>query len=585
MAYILSRLCVAFLLTLLAGTRCVHAQPAPSVVLPDTGDAVATWPATTVLIEHAGQPILIAEALRRRHDFQSPTVPEGNFGQQATAVWLRIPVVQQSAVTRWILEVDYPPLNRIDVFQVQGNAVIRHVLMGNTVPSDRRPLQTRAHAVAIDIPPGTAQELYLRVQSNSAVVVPVRLHQANAFVARESGRLLVLGLIFGVALMLFVSSLVNGLSLRDSLFAYYALMIASVAVFFVSYTGLGHQFLWSVQDGALAKLSPWAVLLAMAGASLFAQDALELARTNPVLARLMQIVAAAGVLAILASAADVLDYEQTSMAASVLGPMPLVLASYESVSRALRGDGVATYLAIGWGSYTVGAISLAALIHGWAAADVWTVHLFQAASVVEMFAWMRVLAIRIEVLRKDAERSLAERGALESLAFTDALTGLPNRRGLALALEAALPGARPDRAVVVYMIDLDGFKTVNDRLGHNAGDALLAQVAQRVQHALRASDTIARQGGDEFVVVAEGVADEAAASALASKMIATAHEPFLISGSECRVGLTVGYVMAPQDADTPQELLSAADAAMYQGKRLGGGCAQRAKRRSRLLSE
>lgn len=572
-------MCVVLLLTLLAGSCCVHARPAPAVVLTDTGDAVATWSATTVLIEESGQPIRIEEALRRRQEFQAPTVPEGNFGQQATAVWLRIPVVQQSAVTRWIFEVDYPPLNRIEVFQVQGDSVIGHVLMGNAVPSDRRPLQTRAHAVALDFPRGSAQELYVRVQSHSAVVVPVRLHQANEFVARESGRLLVLGLIFGVALMLFVSSLVNGLSLRDSLFAYYALMIASVAVFFISYTGLGHQFLWSVQDGALAKLSPWAVLLAMAGASLFAQDALELPRTNPLLARLMQIVAAAGVLAILASAADVLDYERTSMAASVLGPMPLVLASYESVSRALRGDGVAIYLAIGWGSYTVGAIALAALIHGWAAADVWIVHLFQAASVVEMFAWMRVLAIRIQVLRKDAERSLAERAALESLAFTDALTGLPNRRGLALALEAVLPRARPGSALVVYMIDLDGFKTVNDRLGHSAGDLLLAQVAQRVRRVLRTSDVIARQGGDEFVVVAEGVADEAAASALASKMIATAQEPFLVSGAECRVGLTIGYVMAPQDATAPQELLSAADAAMYQGKRLGGGRAQRAARR------
>lgn len=158
---------------------------------------------------------------------------------------------------------------------------------------------------------------------------------------------------------------------------------------------------------------------------------------------------------------------------------------------------------------------------------------------------------------------------MHSLAQSDPLTGLPNRRGLEAVLARSLAQAGPQRVAAVYLLDLDGFKQVNDRLGHDAGDALLVAVARRLRTCVRASDTVARLGGDEFVVVAEGLAGEDDAAALGRKLLEATDAPFDVAGAACHVGLTIGYALAPVDGGDGAVLLKAADAAMYAGKQAG----------------
>ena len=233
------------------------------------------------------------------------------------------------------------------------------------------------------------------------------------------------------------------------------------------------------------------------------------------------------------------------------------------------------YMTIGWGAYTVGALSMASILRGLVPVTFLVQQVFQFASVVEMFAWMRVLSLRIEMVQREAERATAEKTALLSLVHTDPLTGLPNRRGLSAALEQAVPLAHADNAVAVYLLDLDGFKAVNDRLGHDAGDDLLVQVAARVRGVLRASDVVARLGGDEFVVMSPGVSGEDAAMMLGQKLLAAVRQPFVVADQICGVGLTVGYAIAPHDGTDPRDLLRRADAAMYAGKQGGRNCVRR----------
>ena len=446
--------------------------------------------------------------------------------------------------------------------------------MGSSLRADDRPMRSRSHAVALELPAGS-HEIYLRVESTTAIVVPIRLHKADGFVGYESGRLLLQGLMFGFTITLLVTSVVNGVSLRDKVFAQYALMLVGVSMFFLSFSGLGHQFLWQDQSGMLSKTSPWGALLALTGASLFVVGALDMPRRSPWLARGLNAVAAAGATAFVASLLDLLDYPQTALAATVLGPIPIILALYESVRQARQGSRIARFMVLGWGAYTVGALAMAAMLRGFLPVDFLTQHLFQFSSLIEMFAWMRVLAIRIEDIRRDAERIAAEKSALVSLAHTDALTGLPNRRGLAEALEAALPGARAESPLALYLLDLDGFKAVNDRLGHDAGDELLVQVAKRLRAVLRGSDLVARLGGDEFVVMLPGVASEANAMTVGQKMLDAFKEPFVVAGQSCRVGLTIGFALAPNDGQDAAHLLRRADAAMYAGKQGGRQCIRR----------
>jgi diguanylate cyclase (GGDEF)-like protein len=156
-------------------------------------------------------------------------------------------------------------------------------------------------------------------------------------------------------------------------------------------------------------------------------------------------------------------------------------------------------------------------------------------------------------------------------AHHDSLTGLPNRMVAEDRLEQAL--ARADRArkqFAVFCIDLDGFKAINDELGHDAGDEILRCVGMRLQKNLRHSDTLARVGGDEFVVLIEDCPGAAAAQAVAQSLITSLQQPFLLSERQLRVSASIGVAMYPADANNATQLRRNADLAMYCAKSLGG---------------
>jgi diguanylate cyclase (GGDEF)-like protein len=122
----------------------------------------------------------------------------------------------------------------------------------------------------------------------------------------------------------------------------------------------------------------------------------------------------------------------------------------------------------------------------------------------------------------------------------------------------------------VIFIDLDGFKAVNDTMGHAAGDELLRQIAARLQGSLRESDLLGRLGGDEFIVVAEALQDGPRnALELTGKLLAQMKRPFAVAGRDVDAGFSAGIALFPDDGDTPEALIAHADAAMYRAKQQG----------------
>ncbi len=161
---------------------------------------------------------------------------------------------------------------------------------------------------------------------------------------------------------------------------------------------------------------------------------------------------------------------------------------------------------------------------------------------------------------------------LAKLARYDALTGLPNRHLLNDRLEQAMTHAkRSGRMIAVTFVDLDRFKIVNDTLGHDAGDALLKEVARRLHSCLREGDTVARQGGDEFVVVLSDLARAEDATLVAQKMLDALAPAVRISGQDVMPGASMGIALFPQDGETLQTLMMNADKAMYSAKHAGRG--------------
>lgn len=161
----------------------------------------------------------------------------------------------------------------------------------------------------------------------------------------------------------------------------------------------------------------------------------------------------------------------------------------------------------------------------------------------------------------------ASEGRMRHLAMHDALTDLPNRTLLNERLDQAILLARRDKTrLALLYFDLDKFKPVNDRLGHEVGDLLLKAVARRVVGAVRESDTVARIGGDEFVVLLPALAQESDALVVAEKIRAALDQPFEVAGNRLEVSASIGLVVYPEHGSDGQTLTRNADAAMYQAK-------------------
>lgn len=197
--------------------------------------------------------------------------------------------------------------------------------------------------------------------------------------------------------------------------------------------------------------------------------------------------------------------------------------------------------------------------------------LLEAIALTVLLAFC-ILAFVIRRLREqalDAERQAEVDAEIEELrdqAFRDVLTDLPNRRAVIGRLKAI--DLSDGRSRAFFMMDLNGFKRVNDQYGHAAGDCVLRVIADRFKRVSRPSDLLGRLGGDEFAVLADDV-DEAGAAALGSRYLDALRNDVWVDGIGHRVGVAIGVVLVPRDCRRAEDVLANADAAMYRAKTFG----------------
>lgn len=566
--------CLLVALCLLQGSFPTHAR-ATALELRDDLLSIEAWPAVTVLPDPSGT-LLVSDVLAELARFQTPPGTSGTLGVRAEPVWVRIPVtVPVASNGLWVLDIDYPVLQRIEVYLVADGHVTQQATLGSLQPYTQRPLRSRTHALPLTMLPGHAYDLLLRVETRGAMVLPITLNKPTTWHSKALNEQMLQGILTGLALCLLIYSLAQWLNLRDILFIQYALLITGSLLFSLHLFGLGTQYLWRDMPWVELHAASLAALTATCGSFLFISQALAGDRPRSRLLRSMRGGAVLCVVLAALYALDLLSTRAVTGIVSILGLVPALMGIPGAVRRARLGDPVGSTLLLAWMVYFLATATVIGVIQGWVPVNFWTLHSFQFGATLDMLLFMRVLGLRTKALRLEALDANRERDVMRSLAHTDPLTGLPNRRGLNIALASALSRCSSEKMLAVYMMDLDGFKPVNDQHGHDVGDELLVAVTRRLQGHVRQSDLVARLGGDEFVVMAGQLHSLQQAQELGHKLLDAFRSPFSLNNVQVEIGLTIGYAIAPHDSTDAIGLLKLADAAMYSGKQGGKFCLRR----------
>ena len=601
-----ARLCpilaMAFLLQALLSPAVLAQAPAPLRIAPEAA-SFSLAPHIAFFEDPEGQLTLQEVAGPERAAAFQPAAAgaEINFGYSASAYWLRFTLApRMESPSDWLLEVAFPSLDRIEFHAPAGDGW-QSATAGDLEPFAARPMAHRNFVFPLHLDGGQPHTFYLRIASAGSLTVPLRLWQPEAFALHNQTAYAALALYYGMLLALLLYNLLLYFSIGDRNYLTYVLFVASMAVGQLSYNGLGNQFLWPDWPAWGNVAFPAGFAATGFFGALFTRGFLDTPRNAPHFDRL--VLGLAVFFALSALAPVLISYRAGAILTSLTGAIFSVVAVAAGIRCLQRDQAGARYFLLAWSLLLVGVAILGLRNLGWLPTNFFTSFTMQIGSALEMLLLSFALADRINGLRRDKERAQADalrikqnlvealqdserqlelrvtartaelkeaNRKLQNAAHHDPLTGLANRLLLDDRLEHAITkAARGDRAMAILLLDLDNFKQVNDQYGHGAGDELLKAASRRLQKSVRAADTVARIGGDEFAIVLEELQSAVNVWPVAEKIITEITAPVLVDDQELMVTISIGIALFPGHGATIRELLKHADEALYAAKKQG----------------
>lgn len=485
-----------------------------------------------------------------------------NFGLSRSVYWLRISLVlAEGEAHDRLLEVAYPFLGSV-ILHGDG----RQTATGAALPFDSRPIAHRNFVFPLVLRAGETQVYFLRVTSEGTLTIPVHVWKPEAFHQTAQKSYFLLGLYYGEFIALLLYNLILYLTLRDRAYLAYIGFVAVMAITNLSYNGLGMQFVWF--DWPTEGRAGLTITLALSAifSMQFSRIFLNTKQNAP---RMDAALQATSGLFVVALGVAIFDLRSAFLIMATSGLFFPALCLGAGILAMRRGHGTARFFLLGWSALLIGTILYTMRTLNLVPANFFTLNAIQMGTAAELLLFSFALADRtrrlIQVNAELHERELQLREA----AHRDPLTGLGNRLLLDDRLRHALQMAqRQNSLAAVLLVDLDNFKPVNDKFGHAAGDALLKAVAGLLVNAVRASDTVTRMGGDEFVLVVEALHAPGEAYQLAEKIRSELSRTLTVAGRPLQVSASVGVAVFPDHAMLPEDLLRRADEAMYRDKDL-----------------
>jgi diguanylate cyclase (GGDEF)-like protein len=606
--HLVVRMLLALLLSSAFGVQALPAPPAPETLAEGRVDLTPF----VGLIEDPNGDLPLSEV--RRRFYAGETIPAKlggvNLGYSRSAWWIGFRPAVANAIPlpgarQHLLEVAFPTLDRIE-FYSPGS--VTPVITGDLVPFAQRPIAHRNFV--FDLPPAmdAADLVLLRVRSEGTVSVPLTLWSPTAFADYSRVTYAGLAVYFGAVLALLVYNALLWLSIRERMYLDYVLFVGGLAIGLAGFNGLGNEFIWSAWPGFANLAFPLGFSLCSLGVAQFTRSFLSPQLVSP---RLDFLLRAGGLLSI-ATAVVTLGFSY------MLGGKMLTVATVSTTSLAtltglyclLRKVPAARLFMLAWSLFMLFGIAFALRNYGLIPTNFLTLHGLQFGSVIGMLLLSFALADRIQTERRAKEAAQAEALAAKQLnienlqrseheleqrvaartaelaaanerlltseqqqrdlAQHDMLTGLANRALFSDRLNQALVIAQRDhtRFALLYL-DLDKFKPVNDNYGHAVGDVLLKEVALRMTQRVRESDTVARIGGDEFVILLRAIDAGHGEITVAESIRNSLNQPFQIENHPIAISCSIGIAIYPDHGRTEAELSRQADAAMYRAKEAG----------------
>ncbi|UXZ53372.1 diguanylate cyclase [Halomonas sp. 7T] len=505
-----------------------------------------------------------------------------NFGYTQRDTWLRTHIHNDSAeATSWMVRFEYPFLDHVMLYTLRGQHSEAQQ-SGSALPVPMRALAHRQAVFPLTLAAGEQVTLYTRISASGSKFLSYDLMAPEAFYAQNDRHNFWLATYFGMLLALSIYNLLLFFGLKERVFLYYALFAFGFTLAILTFNGLGTLMFWSFLGDSSARLVALGFTFASTMGTLFAQSFLNTALYCPRWHRAITYFRWYCWLALFAvlllptqPALRLMDI--TGFTASLLMLVCGLYCSWQRVPSA-------RLFVVAWSLFLLGAAVFALRNLGALPANFITLHGIQIGSALEMLLLSFALAARFNKMKKQKEQAQAETvamlkqqetlleakvaertRALERLANHDMLTGLLNRNGLARSAEQALERSHQQHIpLCLFMCDLDRFKPINDEHGHEAGDFVLQQVAKRLAHLARNNDRCARFGGDEFVMLFEGLCDPKAIDELRCRIDQAIHQPIkLPNGTLVCVGVSIGASTSHGVTTTLESLMREADHNMY----------------------
>ncbi|WP_437882672.1 diguanylate cyclase domain-containing protein [Pseudomonas sp. LRF_L74] len=576
------------------------------------GDSGRSLNDSIELLEDVGARLSVADLASP--DVQArfqPADGKASVGQSRNPWWIKVTLQRgPQAPTQWWLEVAAVTLLDLRLYLPDGQGGWSERQSGELTGFKEgrdhpyRRILLRLPSLEADQP----LTFYLRSFDPAGNSFPLKVWQLDDIRDLSTWENLFLGLVYGVIFAMLLYNLFIFISLRDAAYFWYVLATTGALLMILAMTGHGFQLLWP--NGPVPVWLDRISIPALWGfsACLFTQTLLQ---TRQYVRWAHHMLSFACCLYVLAVLADVAGYRMIGAWVFVVLAFTAIPASLWSAFRRWRQGYMPALLYLCGFGMILGSVNLLLLrATGILQPAPWNSYVFPVAVAAESILFSFALANRIQMLKlaraaalerankeksarlahiqasaaqltiaveeRTAELALANKQLserereLQQVAFHDALTELPNRRYLIERVEAAFADARRrDESVALLLIDLDHFKPINDRHGHDAGDLMLQVTAQRMRDCVRGSDMVARLGGDEFAVLLCGADVQAHAGEAADRLLRELAQPVAYADTSLAVSISIGVALYPRHAEQFASLYKAADEALYQAKQQG----------------